>query len=179
MRDSGQNNLRLDYERFRILCRAQGGLTLHRLIHERSDLFTFGKTPDIVYIQVGGNDLASHLDAEHVATAVFSFANFLHHGLNIQFVIIGQLLRRRPDKVPINYNDKVFFTNMMLDKLCVDNDSQHIIFWKHRGFWSELNYLDEVDGVHLNMEGLRKYFRSVRSAVLHAGKLLGNIYVFR
>lgn len=35
------HNLRLHPARFMILCRAQGGLTIERLIHGRSDLFCF------------------------------------------------------------------------------------------------------------------------------------------
>jgi len=41
-------------------CRAQGGLTIPRLIHERSDLYNFAYTqPDIVYFQIGGNDISA------------------------------------------------------------------------------------------------------------------------
>ena len=35
------HNLRLHPARFMRSCRAQGGLTIERLIHERSDLFCF------------------------------------------------------------------------------------------------------------------------------------------
>lgn len=56
----GDYNLRLDPRYFNITCRAQGGLTIPRLIHERPDLYDFNVCqPDIVYLQIGGNDLSN------------------------------------------------------------------------------------------------------------------------
>ena len=53
-------NLRLFTHLFDIACRAQGGLTMPLLIHERSDLCNFAYTqPDIVYLQIGGNDIST------------------------------------------------------------------------------------------------------------------------
>lgn len=45
-------------------------------------------------------------------------------------------------------------------------------------FWNSLHLICN-DGVHLKEEGLWKYYRSVRSANLHAYNILGNIYPFR
>ena len=64
----GDNNLRLDPMYFKIICRAQGGLTVPRLIHERPDLYDFSVCkPDIVYLQIGGNDLSNTTSSESVA----------------------------------------------------------------------------------------------------------------
>ena len=53
-------NLRLFTHLFDISCRAQGGLSIPRLIHDRSDLYNFAYTqPDIVYLQIGGNDMST------------------------------------------------------------------------------------------------------------------------
>lgn len=170
----GCDNLRLDYSLFDITCRAQGGLTIPRLIHERPDLYDFSVCePDIVYLQIGGNDL-SHSSSETVANEIYSFANFLHFGLHIPFVIIGELLLRDPNKVGIKYNDKVIATNIsLLQKVQMDN-LPNIIFWRHHGFWQDDSFLNR-DWVHLNRQGMWKYFRSVRSSVLHAQSILGNI----
>ncbi|CAC5380300.1 unnamed protein product [Mytilus coruscus] len=46
------------------------------------------------------------------------------------------------------------------------HDENAISLWHHRGFWDNLDFLC-FDGVHLNHFGMRKYFESVRSAVLH------------
>ena len=89
------------------MIRAKGGLTTDRLIHERSDLFSFEDTdkPDIVYLQIGGNDLSDQLlSPTKVANSIYSFACYLRYGLNIKIVVIGQLLLRNPNKVHKDYN---------------------------------------------------------------------------
>lgn len=172
----GDSNLRLDHRNFKIICRAQGGLTVPRLIHERPDLYDFSVCqPDIVYLQIGGNDLSNTMtSSESVANEIYSFANFLHFGLHIPVVIIGELLFRNPSKVGKDYNDKVVATNMsILQKIQMDN-LPNLKFWRHHGFWEDYSFLCR-DGVHLNHYGMRKYFRSIRSSVLHAQSVLGNI----
>ena len=87
------HNARLHPARFMILCRAQGGLTIERLIH---DLF--------IYLQIGGNDLSS-TSSDIVANEVYSFASFLQYGMHIPIFAIGQLLLRGPSSTNQNYND--------------------------------------------------------------------------
>jgi hypothetical protein len=114
-----------------------------------------------------------------VAKEVFSFANFLHHSLHCKVVIIGQLLWRDPSKshrVDQDYNNRVVAANTTLLNYCNNMEAcPNVIFWRHHGFWQDLSFICD-DGVHLNDDGMEKYFRSVRSAVLHAQRLLGNIY---
>jgi hypothetical protein len=178
---AGFKNLRLNQWLINVVCRAKGGLTIPRLIHERPDLFTFnfnGDSRSIVYLQLGGNDLSSSSGVD-VAKEVFSFANFLHHGLHCKVVIIGQLLWRDPSKshrVDQDYNNRVVAANTTLLNYCNNMEAcPNVIFWRHHGFWQDLSFICD-DGVHLNDDGMEKYFRSVRSAVLHAQRLLGNIY---
>ena len=64
------------------MIRAKGDLTTERLIHERSDLFSFEDTdkPDIVYLQIGGNDLSDQLlSPTKVAHSIYSFAFEIKH----------------------------------------------------------------------------------------------------
>lgn len=101
------HKLRLHPARFIISCCAQGGLTIERLIHERSYLLCFLHTsPKIIYLQIGGNDLSS-TSGDIAANEVYSFASFLHYGIHIPIVVIGQLLWRDPSSANQNYNDKV------------------------------------------------------------------------
>jgi len=86
-------------------------LTVARLILEPPDLYNFSVCqPDIAYLQIGGNDLSNTTSSESVANEMYSFANFLHFGLHIPIVIIGELLFRNPSKVRKDYNDKVVTT---------------------------------------------------------------------
>jgi hypothetical protein len=85
------------------------------LIHERPYLYNFSVfQPDIVYIQIGGNDLSNTTSSKSVASEIFSFANFLHFGFHIPIVIIGELLFRNPSKVGKDCNDKVVATNVSI-----------------------------------------------------------------
>jgi hypothetical protein len=52
-------NLRLFTHLFDISCRAQGGLSIPRLIHDRSDLLCLHATRQVVYLQIGGNDIST------------------------------------------------------------------------------------------------------------------------
>lgn len=167
-------NLRLHWP-FNIMSRAQGGLTISRLIHERLDLFSFRQDENIkiVYLQLGGNDLSNReLSARQVANEIYSFACFLHFGLEIPFVIIGELLFRDRKCDGPDYNSRVVETNCALLDMTRSDGNPNIIFWRHHGFWQDLSHLC-WDRVHLNHLGMLKYFRSVRSAVMHAQLCLG------
>ena len=41
-------------------------------------------------------------------------------------------------------------------------------FWGHRGFWRPSNNIYVRDGVHLNLKGQKKFYRSLRGAILGA-----------
>jgi hypothetical protein len=48
---------------------------------------------------------------------IFSFAQFLHYGLHINIVVIGELLWRDPMRVHSEYNKNVTDTNSALYKV--------------------------------------------------------------
>lgn len=56
---------------------------------------SFTSAPDIVFIQLGGNDL-SNSTANIVANNIIGFANYLHYGLHVKLIIIGKLIPRYP-----------------------------------------------------------------------------------
>ena len=115
----------------------------------------------------------SSTSSDIVANEVHSFASFLHYGIHITIVVIGQLLWRDPSSTNQNYNDKV---NAKLLHITRQENNSCIIFWRHHGFWSDLSFLGR-NGVHLNSNGMCKYMRSVHSAVLHASNVLGKVHV--
>ncbi|CAC5362598.1 unnamed protein product [Mytilus coruscus] len=97
---------------------------------------------------------------------IYAFAMYLHYGLNVNYVVIGQLLYRSESVTYAGYNDKIIQINKLLQGKIKENDENAISFRHHHGFWDKLDFLC-FDGVHLNHFGMRKYFKSVRSAVLH------------
>jgi len=91
-------------------------------------------------------------------------------------VVIGELLWRDPMRVHSEYNKNVTDTNSALYNMIQTDGIPNIILWRHHGFWKDFSHIYH-DGVHLNDVGMKKYFRSIRSAVIHASTTLGNIYL--
>lgn len=138
---------------------------------------SFTSVRDIVFIQLVGNDLLNYT-ANIVTNNIIAFANYLHYGLHVKIIIIGELVPRYPGpRVDYNYNCRVIETNICLkEKLNADNPINHIILWRHRGFWQNFSHLG-ADGVHLNHQCMLKYYRSVRSSILHAFHLVISILI--
>lgn len=160
-------NLCLNEDRIKVCFRGQGGLSVCGLVNSPR-LCTFPIVPSLCFLEIGGND-ATTRPANVIAQDIWSYANYLIHGLGVKNVIIGQLLRRDPRKSPLGYNTEVLQINKHLDQLTANHDQVH--FWKHRGFWDNLSYLGR-DGVHLqevksedSPAPMVKYLRSIKYAV--------------
>ena len=127
----GDNHLRLDPMYFKVICRAQGGLTVPILIHERPDLYDFSVCqPDIVYLQIGWNDLSNTTSSESVANKIYSFAYFLHFDstyllwllenfffvthLKLEGITMIKLWPPMCQSFRKDYNDKVVATNVSI-----------------------------------------------------------------
>ncbi|KAK3106907.1 hypothetical protein FSP39_002645 [Pinctada imbricata] len=165
-------NVRLDQSRFTVSYVARGGLTVPRLF-ELSEFTHFPERPHFVFLPLGGNDIScSAPNIQRTASDILNYAQYLVEGVDVQHVIIGQVLRRTKS-TNIAYNDDVMELNNLLTTLCSDHPK--ISFWRHRGFWASLDYLD-TDGVHIrsDLEGKysRKYLQSIKSAILHFTKFL-------
>lgn len=160
------DNLRLDKDNYALHYRYKGGLTVNKLAQD-PDLCSFDSIIDIAFIQIGGNDACQEsMSVENIVINILSYASFLHFGVGIKKIIIGQLLFREVFATFHDYNKKIAQINVLLaDK--IKNENLHfVLFWHHHGFWQDNNVLC-FDGVHLNHFGMRKYFRSVRAAILH------------
>lgn len=167
----GYKNLRLSQDKFSVDFRAKGGLTVNKLVKQQN-LLTFNAMPHLIFIQIGGNDACDiQRSAPTIAQDIVSFALYFCHGLGIKIVIIGQLLPRYENRTFQGYNDKIMCINKLITEKLHNLSEPRILFWHHHGFWSDINFLS-FDGVHLNHQGMLKYFRSIRSAILHASKKL-------
>lgn len=87
-------NLNLLEDRYSVCVRARGGLRIARLARDR-DLLSFDVSPDICFIQIGENDVLS-FSVEVIVRDILALASYIHSGLGVTRVIIGQLLRRQP-----------------------------------------------------------------------------------
>ncbi|MES9881298.1 MAG: SGNH/GDSL hydrolase family protein [Sedimenticola sp.] len=166
----GANNLSLDSDRFRVSFEGIGGATI---LPGRKSLQNFVHvirrcSPDIIFLQIGENDLSSGVRPEELAKHVLSFGEFLAVVYRAH-VIIGQLLPR----TGLVFNGKVRVVNHILAEKVkfVDN----VVVWRHRGFYNPDIHFLLPDNVHLNEVGQRKLCRSLKYAVLnHANSHTGN-----
>ena len=168
-------NLNLDRDLFFVSTRARGGLHVSQI--GIADFLSFTNVPDMCFIQIGENDIG-RFDCSRLSRDILSLAAFIHEGVGISCVIIGQLLRRQPWASSRDFNRKVVTINQLLKDGCSSLDGVH--FWRHRGFWADFNFLCR-DGVHLrcprpsvhvvSSSPMHRYWRSVRSAILHYKRL--------
>ena len=87
------NNFNLDDDKFTVELRGRRGLSLKKIVTDASFL-EFESTPDVVFLQIGGNDIRRNTDPKRLASSILSIGEYLVHGLGVQLVIIGKLLRR-------------------------------------------------------------------------------------
>jgi len=138
-----------------------GGKCINTLTSE-----ILGKKPNIVYLQIGENDVANGHSAFLVAEEITHLVKSLTPTVNR--VIVGQLL-----PFPSLERQVIVGTNQELKRRLSTNPNTK--FWQHKnGFWKPVTNLltglnrTEVfapDGVHLSQAGQRKYASSVRMAV--------------
>ena len=142
------------------------GIKLDKFNHELSHMVSH-ISPEIVIIQMGSNDL-SHSSPEQVSSKLIDSAHICL-SLGVKKVFINQLFPRKLSKIksthhtPVDFNTRINKTNQLLSSL---SDQIHFYFWRHRTM-SNWTRLIGNDGVHLSHQGLCKYYRSVRGAILN------------
>lgn len=108
------------------------------------------------------NDIVNGSVASKIAKDIVSLASYLHEGIGVRRVIIGQLLCRRPYAACSDFNGTVLEINRVLREM--RSGLKGIVFWPHLGFGNSLSYLGP-DGVHIqctssNDQPMRKFLHS-------------------
>lgn len=126
--------------------------------------------PKIIIVQLGGNALCiPNTRPEVFACELKEWmeTSMGHHG-HIKHAFICELFVRRTTRgVNVHtYESRRTIVNKML-KALIDTE-ENMTFWRHlRLMNSPLDVLDK-DGVHLTSLGTKKFYRSLRLALLHA-----------
>lgn len=125
--------------------------------------------PKVLVLHFGGNDLDSRRDVcDLISLKVVNLATTWRARYNVQSVVIVQLI---PRLTPRHISSADYFTrtlevNKMLKAECRHTD---ILYWKISG----VKYPTQpifCDGVHFNDDGMLRYFRSLRGAIIYASK---------
>ena len=114
--------------------------------------------PDIVFLQIGTNDLAQRgMSPLTVGSAVEDFVRLFHDEYGVRLICVGQTIRRH---LAENFNANVRLLAQYLKTVLESFPLP--IYWTHRGFWRASTSYLSYDGVHLNREGQHKLFKSIR-----------------
>ena len=144
-----------------------GGRTVQKINQYDLDVVESFR-PDIVFLQVGTNDLThANLTPVLVGSAIEDLVRLLREKYGVKIVCVGQTIHR---EAAAAFNKKVDILTRYLR--VVLEPLPYAIYWGHRGFWNSKFQFYSYDGVHLNSQGHRKLYRSLRGAILKCCKSL-------
>lgn len=119
----------------------------------------------IVYVELGTNDLCGWRSAEAVVQDLLDMVHLLQER-GAAKVVLGEILFRgkmRAGGPPLEiFKTNVTFVNAKLQEKALSITGFRV--WTHDGVRSASLLCD--DGVHLSSDGMKRYWRSVRGALL-------------
>ncbi|XP_053387049.1 uncharacterized protein LOC123543022 [Mercenaria mercenaria] len=124
--------------------------------------------PTIVILQLGENDLDSPAEPLIIANALEEISLMLVKDFGVKSVFICELFtRRNPNNVSVElYHEKRLLANRILRTLVDSHDA--VRFWTHKRIFQAQTPIFAADGVHLSPFGQRRFYRSLRHAIMTA-----------
>ena len=122
--------------------------------------------PDIVILKLGTNDL-TQLSALATGSTINDLANLLYESYHVQKICVCQTLYR--ENAPL-FNKQVNILTKYLK--VVLEPFPYVLYWKHMAFWNCKSGFYHRDGIHLNILGQYKLYRSLRGAILGCWRAL-------
>ena len=156
----------LDDDKFHVTFVVRGGLKVPQLYSFATDVVG----SDVVFLDVGTNDI-SDVDPKILGDRVLAYATYLGVMAGVQAVVVSQMFFRSAEQLRFflreDFNDLV-----VVDMADAVQSFETVTFWRHRGLWADWSkYLRPLD-VHFNQEGNRKYYNSVRGAIIAAANTI-------
>ena len=118
--------------------------------------------PDIVIVQLGSNDLTSET-ALCIGASIDNFVRLLDDLYHVQVIYMCQTMMHQGQSA-FNHKAKLLTKYLQV----VLQPVPYAQFWGHRGFWRPSYNIYVRDGVHLTLRGQKKFYRSLRGAILGA-----------
>lgn len=169
----------------------RGGMTLEYIWNHSlaSPTTLLAKTvrrfrPTHVYIEIGTNELttATHNEACALQAHISDFVLWLGQQ-NIQLVVLGKILQRLADRRPhIPRTAKYDFgllptqfedNRQLVARALLRSLPASGLLWQHLQLEGANRFICE-DGVHLTITGMKRYYFSVRGAMLRMRKAAGD-----
>ena len=137
--------------------------------------------PQVVLLQIGGNDFSGRPDSDHVhvTEGIIELSKQIRTCPGVKVVYISKLFYRKLNKryLPTQrhvqrYNDKVDIVNSSMDKEVPALRTKNIFIRNHKGRELLKDKILAPDGTHLNELGMRKFYRSIRGALITSKQVL-------
>ncbi|CAH1777697.1 unnamed protein product [Owenia fusiformis] len=151
----------LGLERIHIRYDGLGGRKVGTILNETLEN-KLKNPPNIVILQIGGNDISNGKRPETVASDIENLVIKLHQEYHVEYILVSELIQRK--SAPLKYNENVMLCNRILTALL-----EHIPFaklWHHRGIRNSQFNLYIEDGVHYNDRGNYKLYQSYKQACI-------------
>lgn len=124
---------------------------------------------DAVLVQLGDNDCCtSHFCPLGLASKLDDFGQWLINECGVKTVFICQLFSRPHPRgvTAVEFENRRTQANYYLQTLL--EQSERVVYWKHKRVFQSPHNLFLVDGCHLNVIGMKKYYKSVKQAIILA-----------
>jgi hypothetical protein len=124
--------------------------------------------PNIVLLQLGGNDVDSVKSSLDIANRIEEITALIIQEYAVEKVVVCEIFTRaRPTKVTSDlFEHKRLHSVSILQTLLDMHDKAR--FWKHRRLFYSQTPIFRKDGIHLNHNGQRRFYRSLRHAIMSA-----------
>lgn len=124
--------------------------------------------PEVVILQIGSNDISRTCNSiDRCAFAIYATACYSVMAGAGMVILLQQFPRSQE-----SYNDRARAVNQLVEQMVAegvaDGSYPNIEFWRHAGLqYPEIDIHDPY-GVHLNIMGNYRFYRSVRGAILYS-----------
>ncbi|MEW8544671.1 MAG: SGNH/GDSL hydrolase family protein [Candidatus Thiodiazotropha sp.] len=121
---------------------------------------------DIVVCQLGGNDISYGTSPDALKDAVISLAKYVRTNYNVKvFYVCSIFTRPNPRTIPAEYYEAFRAqANALIKEHSETSDT--IVFWPHKRLFHSPQYIFGEDGTHLNDYGNKKFYKSLRQAII-------------
>jgi lysophospholipase L1-like esterase len=172
MSDRDNINLSLDPRDLKVVVKGRPGMSMAQLKFRYTlDLVSCNR-PRLVLIDIGTNDIdAMRKSPQELAHQLYHFGIRLVERFGVKHVVFLEVMLRGPGR--FSPKNPQFTTHVQVFNSCLrslvqsqSGESRHLHCWVHSTMRTNVQqYL--CDGVHLNHVGMKKYYYSVRRAVVH------------
>ena len=159
-------NLGLPFNEGTVHYKSLSGATVERLRKKHNLDLVNRMQPEILVLEVGTNDL-SELDKtpQYVHDQVLELVRELLD-CRIRKVVVSQVVMR--GKKGLIGKDQDYEEKMHAYNHRIEATLKHLprtAFWHHRNMWGDIERLVDTDGTHLNDQGHKRFYRSLKGAV--------------